>query len=322
MRKPMLAAKVKPHEIDKLVFPLVAQPKIDGYRGMLSDGKLYTRKGIRWPNEYIRDAIELAASEIGFTSGLLDGEIIVDGVGFNEGGGKMRKGDAKPVFRFVVFDAFGDLPTKRNGGLIIGGADSYRIRLVGAEQIAKWMKKAGAPVECIDSAMVLNERQLEIYESRVLALGYEGVCLRNLDGPYKQGRSTIREGYLTALKRFVDAEAEIVSTYEQMENTNEAGEHNTGGTKRSRKKEGLVPKGILGGVECRWPKGSPYFGKPNFSVATFKGMTLVDRERLWKVRDQLVGKKLTVMFQEHGMKEDGAPRIPVGKWIREEWDLS
>ena len=72
------------------------------------------------------------------------------------------------------------------------------------------------PVEIRDAA------QLAAYEEECLAEGYEGVMIRTPDSPYKCGRSTEREGWLLKIKRFEDAEAVVLDTYEGMSNQNEA----------------------------------------------------------------------------------------------------
>jgi hypothetical protein len=59
------------------------------------------------------------------------------------------------------------------------------------------------------------------YEELKLAKGFEGIMLRDPTRRYKHGRSTLKEGGLAAIKRFVDAEAVIVDSYEQQENTND-----------------------------------------------------------------------------------------------------
>ena len=42
------------------------------------------------------------------------------------------------------------------------------------------------------------------------------------NAPYKQGRSTVREGYLLKVKTFLDDEATVVRFEERMHNGNEA----------------------------------------------------------------------------------------------------
>lgn len=56
----------------------------------------------------------------------------------------------------------------------------------------------------------------------MLEAGYEGLILRHPLAPYKQGRSTVKEGYLPVSKRFVDDEATIRNCFEREHNGNEA----------------------------------------------------------------------------------------------------
>ena len=97
------------------------------------------------------------------------------------------------------------------------------------------------PVEIRDAA------QLAAYEEDCLAEGYEGVMIRTPDSPYKCGRSTEREGWLLKIKRFEDAEAVVLETYEGMSNHNEAQRDAFGRTKRSSAQAGKVGRGELGG---------------------------------------------------------------------------
>ena len=41
---------------------------------------------------------------------------------------------------------------------------------------------------------IRNERELLAIEEKCLGDGFEGVMIRSVDGPYKEGRSTEREG--------------------------------------------------------------------------------------------------------------------------------
>ena len=50
--------------------------------------------------------------------------------------------------------------------------------------------------------------------------GYEGLMLRAPDGPYKFGRSTVKENTLLKVKNFLDDEAEVIGFKEQTTNTN------------------------------------------------------------------------------------------------------
>lgn len=111
--------------------------------------------------------------------------------------------------------------------------------------------------------------------------GYEGTMVRAASGPYKD--ATTRSGDLLKLKGFTDEEFEIVGV-----------------------REG---KGKFSGMAvfiCDSSNGK-------FEV-TPKG-TEEKRARMFEDRDQIVGKDLTVRFQERS--DDGIPRFPVGIAIRD-----
>ena len=75
LRKPMLAAKPKPEDLDatlaSLRYPLLASPKLDGIRATVQNGKLYSRSLKLVPN------LALQALWGRTTLDGLDGEIIV-----------------------------------------------------------------------------------------------------------------------------------------------------------------------------------------------------------------------------------------------------
>jgi hypothetical protein len=87
------------------------------------------------------------------------------------------------------------------------------------------------------------------FEEVALAQKFEGIMLRHPDGPYKFGRSTMREHWLVKVKRFSDAEAKIIGFKEQMKNNNVA-------TRRPRQVQALEAsgepdwQGHLGALEC------------------------------------------------------------------------
>src|SRR5437899_138139 len=96
--------------------------------------------------------------------------------------------------------------------------------------------------------------------------GFEGVMLRKPDGPYKFGRSTVREGYLMKVKRFTQEEAVVVGYEEQETNLNEATKDALGHTKRSSHKAGKRPAGVLGALRVS-------NGHGEFSIGTDRKST-------------------------------------------------
>jgi DNA ligase-1 len=176
-----------------------------------------------------------------------------------------------------------------------------------------------------------TEHQLLNYEKSKLRQGYEGICVRDPSGAYKQGRSTLREGGLVAIKRFVDAEAVVLSVDEQQENTNEKTTDALGHSKRSSSKAGKVGKDTLGGFtvvmlpRCRCHglilPGSPAL-KPcahSFNIGTGVGLTDVLRAALWDKRKTLIGKIVKFRYQKIGTMV--APRQPIFLGFRDKADM-
>jgi DNA ligase-1 len=143
--------------------------------------------------------------------------------------------------------------------------------------------------------------------------------LRTPNSPYKQGRSTLKEGWLLKVKRFKDSEAEIIGFEEQMENTNEKTKDELGHSKRSSHKAGMVGKGTLGKFLVREIGSTPWFGR-EFAIGTGEGLTNELRQEIWDNRDKHLGKILTYKYQVHGIKE--LPRLPISKGFRDERDMS
>ena len=286
--KPLLAA---PAELDKLTFPMIASPKIDGIRCLVDSlvGPMSrTLKPI--PNHYIRNA--LAGAGLSF----MDGEIVTytDGAidDFNTVQSKVMRADGEPEFLFHVFDSFKhpDRP--------------YTDRL--AAVLDKLTRPSCAFAVAHDYRFVSSLEDVAQIESEWIdGDGWEGVMLRAQNGRYKFGRSTAREGILVKIKRFEDSEAVIVGTVERMHNANEARKDALGHTERSTHKANLVPMDTLGALSVEW-KGKAFEIGTGFDDAT--------RSRLWSQRETLIGQ--TVTFKYQGVGSQGAPRFPVFLGLR------
>ncbi len=103
------------------------------------------------------------------------------------------------------------------------------------------------------------------------------------------------------LKRFVDADFEVIGYEERKHNGNEATKDELGRTKRSSHKENKVGLGDLGALVLQ---GDGF----TFSVGT--GFDDATRKALWEIRDKgLVGRLAKIKYFPIGVKE--APRFPV-----------
>lgn len=283
MFKPLLASAA---DVKSLVYPLLATPKIDGIRCLVTEEGPLSRKLKPIPNLHIQSML----NDAGLVG--LDGELLTftNGVrdDFNTVQSKVMSRDGEPDFKFIVFDRF-DIPE-----------EPYfrRVQLIDTQ--------GHSTLEVLHPVEINNQDELDQYEAECVdKLGWEGVMLRRPFSPYKYGRSTAKEGILLKLKRFVDTEATIIGVVEQYENTNEAKINALGLTERSSAKAGKVAKGTLGALRCSWEHGE-------FEIGT--GFTQAQRDALWAERGSLIGKKVTFKYQ--GLGSNGAPRFPVFLGIR------
>lgn len=280
--KPMLADTCE--DISTLKFPVLASPKLDGVRAIVIGGKLMSRSLKPIPNLYAQKLFS------GLPEGT-DGELIFGdptdkNVYRNTVSAVMREDGEPTELHYFVFDNF----------TLAGDFDNRFDRIRDIDDNPK--------VKIVPHHYIGDPGQLENFEVASLERGYEGVMVRSLDGPYKFGRSTVKEGYLLKIKRFKDAEAVVTGTYELMNNENEDFKNELGCTARSSKQEGLVASGILGGFEVKGITGE-YTGI-EFRVGG--GFTLVERQDLWKQRRALVGKIVKYKYFPLGSKDK--PRFP------------
>lgn len=288
--KPMLAGKCD--DVTKLNYPVMVSPKLDGIRALVVDNVVVSRKHIAIPNLHIQKLFGRK------NLNGLDGELMVGAAtnGFISGTEGIMRVEGKPDVTFHVFDNF----NRPN--------DWYFNRY---SSICHW--NGAKQVEIVEHKMVHNAEQLTALEEEYLLAGYEGLMVRDPNGPYKQGRSTAREGWLLKLKRFEDSEALIVGYEELDHNTNEAGKDAFGRTKRSGHKAGKVAGGVLGAFQV----------KDVHTVVTFNigsGFNAAQREEFWGIRELLLHKVVKYRYFPTGGKNK--PRFPTFLGFRDTRDMS
>lgn len=290
--KPMLASPIE--DTSKLKFPVLASIKLDGIRATVQGGKLLSRSLKLIPNKHIQKKFKNLPEG-------LDGELIYGDPAHPDcyrttTSIVMSEGKDPAGIKFWAFDIFEP-----------GGFEKR------SDYVYEHVFNIDDPdVENVFQSTIQNEEQLLKYEADALVSGHEGVMVRSLDGPYKQGRSSVREGYLLKLKRFLDAEAVITGFYEEMENQNEAKKNALGRTERSTAKDGLVGKGTLGGFEVEDTKTGVAFQIGG-------GFTAEMRKDFWKRRKDLIGDVVKYKYFPTGSKE--RPRFPVFLGFRDRRDV-
>lgn len=298
--KPMLAVNA---ELDKIKFPVLATPKIDGIRCIVKDGRCTSRNMKDIPNRYVRETIlMLLGNETIFGHPVMfDGEIIV-GTTFQNTSSSVMSFEGEPDFTYRIFDFVIDNEFKM----------PYDMRM---SMLAQWFEGMSRTsyFDCLFPVLVHNNESLLTYKGNWIDLGYEGAMLRSRNGPYKFGRSTVKEGYLLKIKDFEDSEAEIIGFEEQLHNANEAKKDALGHTERSTHKENMIGKNTLGSLKVRDLKT-----KLEFSVGS--GLSDDDREKIWNNQYSYLGRIISYKFQPHGQKD--LPRFPVFKGFRDPGDMS
>jgi DNA ligase-1 len=295
--KPMLAGKVD--DFAKLRFPTLCSFKLDGVRCLAMDGKPMTRSMKEIPNRFIQRFF--AENKLRLEG--LDGELIVGPPNvpttYNATVSAVMRQDGEPDFTYWCFDMWDRALNGQN----------Y------SEGVFRWPFEGEIDrVKMLSYTLIQDHAALSLYEESALLYGYEGVMLRDPAGPYKQGRSSFREGYLLKVKRYEDSEAIVIGFQEEMHNGNEAFTSELGRTKRSSHQENLVGKGTLGALVV---KGLTAYPGVEFNIGT--GFDAAQRASLWQLGDELNGR--IVKFKHFPIGAKDAPRHPVFLGFRDPIDM-
>lgn len=278
-------------DLEKLRFPLIASPKLDGIRALVRNGDLWTYRLKLVPNIHTRKLFRHMEG--------VDGELIAygDGKQFRDTSSAVMTRTGKPVIAFNLFDIHDepDMPFHR------------RLKVLKK----RWAKYDNSESLLVPQWEISSLADLKEIENATVEEGYEGLIVRDPDGPYKYGRSTIKEGYLIKLKREYQEEAIVIGYTERMKNNNEQTRDEHGRAKRSSHKANKTGHGDLGTLVVRSEK---YY--KDFEVGS--GFTAAERADLWKRRKKLIGKMVTFKFNEKG--DYDVPRFPVFHGFRDRRD--
>lgn len=299
--RPMLACKAP--DLTALRYPLLASPKLDGIRCIMQGGVPVSRNLKPIPNRHIAAALR------GLPDGL-DGELIVGACNghdvMNRTASGVMSADGEPDFTYHVFDWVAE------GRRFADRLECARIAV----------ELSGGPLSLVVHEQVTDAQQLAKFEQECVAGLFEGVMLRDPNGPYKFGRSTVREGYLLKVKRFEDAEAVVADSIERFHNANEAKVNALGLTERSTHKANKIGTNTLGALVCNfssWASGATLATVRAVQFELGTGFDDAQRQALWLARDTLPGK--LVKFKYQALTPDGVPRFPVFLGFRDGADL-
>lgn len=140
-------------------------------------------------------------------------------------------------------------------------------------------------VKLVDTQMAPDTEAFRAFFSKSVEEGFEGVMLRNIAGKYQ---CNYRSHDLQKYKEFFESEYEICGF---------------------REAEGRDRGTVI--WFCRLPDESG-------SVFSVRPRGTLEMRRQWFLKgDDYIGKRLTVIYQE--LSEQGVPRFPVGKCLREDY---
>jgi DNA ligase-1 len=260
---PMLAHRYDKHP-DKISFPCWGQPKLDGVRMLARKENgtvtMWSRKGklIDIPDK-INDQLCTLLSDGECT----DGELYVHGWTFQRViSAVKKKRDDTDLLEYHIYDRPHETGT-------------FEDRFVNTETTPP------SQIKFVQTKMLDTSDELDRYEERVLADGYEGLMARNCNSLYKFKN---RSYDLMKVKRFQDAEYKIVNF--------------TDGD--GREAECIV-------YRCVTDSGLEFGVRPQGTHEA--------RARAFEDGQNYIGKYLTVKFFE--LTEDGIPRFPVGICVRD-----
>lgn len=312
MLKPMLASDAV---IEKIQYPCIIQPKIDGVRGLNLEGTLTGRSLKEHKNRYVTKLFS-RPEFVGF-----DGEMAaayetdLDLCRLTTSALSTIEG--APVIVWHLFDYI----TSNTIAL------PYAERYLALKYKLSSLPNAGEPLlRLVPSVLVHSERELLYHEDAWLSAGYEGLIKRDPAGLHKDGRSTVREGGLLRIKRFIEEDAVVEEILEGETNENEAQINELGQTFRSTQQANMVASGMVGAMICTLLKdvkgldGKLLFRKgQRIKVAAGK-MPHSDRERYFKHPALLLSNTIKFKMFPKGVKDK--PRFPTFQSIRARSDVS
>lgn len=296
--RPLLAAEVKEGDEHKLVFPLLASPKLDGIRVLVKEGVAYTRSMKPVRNKRVQKAL----GYILFDG--LDGEVISGDPChpecFSRSTSAVMAENCEHEFKFHVFDNY----------------------LESGEFHDRWLSllpivdRHPDVLQIVPHQRIFDLAQLDAYEKDTLDKGYEGVMLRSIDGPYKFGRSTLREGTLLKLKRgqVKNGDAIIIGFKERMHNENEATINELGLQERSSHKDGKKGRGDLGSLLVRDTDTGH-----EFAIGIGPGLNDQLRKEIWDNQESYLGRIVRYEWFAYGNYD--LPRFPKFIAFRDKEDM-
>lgn len=299
--KPMLASDADPQRIQ---YPVLVQPKIDGVRGLVQDGVLVGRSLKPIPNKYTQALFGIELLE-GMDGELAAGEETDADLCRKSTSALMSfEGEPRVVFHlFDYVDPSQDLPYVMRLDYV--RARAHHLLSRPDNQLL---------IKPVVSWYVHNEDELDKAHSYFIQCGYEGLIIRDPAGLHKRGRSTISEGGLLRVKQYETAEGRVTKILEGKRNENEAFINELGRTDRSKRRANMIPNGMVGSIIVEDLK--------NGGTITVSPGKLSHTERIYYFNNphKIINQIITYKHFNHGVKDK--PRHATFQNFRNQIDMS
>jgi len=299
---------------EKLKFPVIIQPKVDGVRGGIHpNGKLTTRQ--LKPFDNLHTARVFSKQDYAGVDGELylgTDPAVPDLCRLTTSATSTILG--KPHIQIMAFDLV--LPTTID--------TAYVDRLWELGRFIEREHRGNSLIGLVPWAAAHDLEALIKKEEEWLTAGYEGLIARGMANTHKEGYSTAREGGLLRLKRFVDGEIKITKLVEGQHNANEAKVGLTGHKERSSHKANKSGNGQVGSMEgvvvkdVKW-RGKVVLAQGQVITVSAGRMTKLEKEAAWANPKLLVGQYGKFQFFPIGIKDK--PRFPTFLSLRNKKDL-
>lgn len=306
--RPMRASDVVDEA--KIRWPKLVFPKIDGVRGVNLFGEATGRSLRKHANVYTTSRFSSALFK-GFDGEMAAAEATHPNL-CSLTTSALNSEDGSPDIKWHLFDFISETTFHH----------SYQWRL---DLLRRKVEELRHPdLLIVEGRRVTSLGEMLEYEEELLEAGYEGVILRDPEGAYKFGTSTMREQGMLRVKRFIEEDALVVGISEGRNNQNPSKKNLLGRTERSTHKENMVPNGMVGTLHCRLLKDMIYRGKVLFpegmdiDVSPGK-MTDAQAREFMKNPDLILNSVIKVKVFPRGGKDK--PRFPTFQSIRAKSDM-
>lgn len=286
--------------LEKLKFPVIAQPKIDGVRALTQNGKLVGRSLKAFEAPFVGEYFSRPELDN------LDGEMTLGPrpnsterlCNLTSGAlGRSKGVEEMADFHWWVFDDLTD-PTL-----------PYQTRLVNAAKRVTALKDPRihvAPHGLILVSMDLVQKYIAwCYDN-----GFEGAMFKNPSAPHKEGRATQAGQQMWRVKPWMDSEMLVTGFTEGETNLNQATTNALGRTERSSAKAGKVPNGTVGAIhgtlleDVRCPVTGNFLFRSGLPITIGPGeMTEAEAKHYFERPGELVGHIAKFKHMTHGTKD-------------------